>query len=259
MRFSGALVVLATLAPFASAVPIISSPAAGASLPGGAAIKVTWADDGVAPAISALTTYQIFLYSGANASPAQLWASPAASFTAGNSASITIPLGTGGSTTNAYFLGLQSTATAGGTVTTYSSRFTLTGMTGSFAPAVVTANAAVTGTAGPPTVNAVASAAVPAAGTTAAGDFGIAYTLQTGLTRYAPMQPIPPTAITATATTPLYPTSAVQFASTYMAVPSILTTLTQPQTYSAASHANTAAPAAQPSDDMAKFLARWKD
>jgi hypothetical protein len=131
-----------------------------------------------------------------------------------------------------------STAAAGGTVTNYSSRFTLTGMTGTFSQTVQDGLLTVSGTTGPGTVNQVTNAA----GTSAAADDGVwgtPYNLQTGLTKYAPMQPVPPTAITATNTSPLYPTSSVVLASTYLAIPSIVTTLTQPQTFSVSSHANT--------------------
>ena|SRR5438067_1595354 len=93
------------------------------------------------------------------------------------------------------FLKIQSVAAAGGTVINYSDRFTLTGMTGIFPPDVVTANAAVKGTAGPPTVNQVAGAN-PGAAPSGTGPFAIPYTMQTGLTKYAPMQPLPPTKIT---------------------------------------------------------------
>jgi hypothetical protein len=53
------------------------------------------------------------------------------------------------------------------------------------------------------------------------------------------MQPVPPTAITATNTSPLWPTSSVVFASTFLPIPSIVTTLTQANTFSVSSHANT--------------------
>ena len=133
----------------------------------------------------------------------------------------------------------MSTATAGGTITSYSSRFTLTGMSGTFSAAVTTANAGVTSADPPAAKNALANAGNAATGTVAEGIFGTPYTLQTGLTKYAPMQPVPPTAITKTATAPLWPTSAVQFASTFLPIPSVVTTLTQSQTFSVASHANT--------------------
>jgi hypothetical protein len=166
-----------------------------------------------------------------------------------------------------------SVATAGGTVTNYSNRFTLTGMTGTFSQTVTDGLTSVTGTAGPDTVNDVTGAAGTAA--VAEGVWGTPYNLQTGLTKYAPMQPVPPTAITATNTSPLWPTSSVVLASTYLPIPSVVTTLTQPQTFSVPSHANTvhftvalncadantlqAAPASEPTDDMQRFLNRWKD
>ena len=134
-----------------------------------------------------------------------------------------------------------STATAGGTVTNYSDRFTLTGMTGVFSTTIQTALATVSGTTGPATVNnvAAAGAAAGAAGTAADGAFGTPYNLQTGLTKYAPMQPVPPTSITATNTSPLWPTSSVVLASTFLPIPSIATTITQANTFSVSSHANT--------------------
>jgi hypothetical protein len=130
-----------------------------------------------------------------------------------------------------------STAAAGGTVTNYSNRFTLTGMTGTFSQDVTNALLTVSGTTGPDTVNDVTGTSATTA--VEEGVWGTPYNLQTGLTRYAPMQPVPPTAITATNTSPLWPTSSVSLATTYLAIPSIVTTLTQPQTFSVSSHANT--------------------
>ena len=124
-------------------------------------------------------------------------------------------------------------------MTNYSNRFTLSGMTGVFSAAVITALGTVSGTAGPPTVNNVAAAA-PAAGPATTGtEAEVAYTAQTGTIRYAPMQPVPGTKITATNTAPLFPTSAVVLASTYLPIPSIVSTITVAQTFSVASHANT--------------------
>ncbi|MCJ1359114.1 MAG: hypothetical protein MMC33_009114 [Icmadophila ericetorum] len=123
----------------------------------------------------------------------------------------------------------------------------------------------VTGTAGPAAVNTVqAGGAVPGAGGAgggADGSFGISYQFQTeGLTRYAPMQPKPGSTITATNTAPMFPPSAFSVATTLLPTPSIVTTITQPVDYSAStSIENTGLPAAQPSDDMQKFLNRWKD
>ncbi|KAH0536993.1 hypothetical protein FGG08_006165 [Glutinoglossum americanum] len=142
---------------------------------------------------------------------------------------------------------------AGGTVINYSSRFSLTGMTGTFPPDVVTGLKSVSGTDGPPTDNQVAGSAP------GDGPFAVPYTMQTGPTRYAPMQPQPGTSITAKKVTPLWPTSAVTFAKTFLPQPTIQTTLTQNPTYGLPSIENDASPAPMPNDDMQKFLNRWKD
>lgn len=257
MRFL-TLQALAAVLPLVYADVKFTAPAAGASVPGGTAFTVTWADTGDAPALADLSSYTLFLFSGSNAAPAQLYQLSASTFAAaGKSVSVTVPVATGGLGTNAYFLGMLSVATAGGTVWNYSDRFTLTGMTGTFDPTVDAAVKAVSGTSGPPTVNNVVSNA--ATGSVGEGAWAIPYNLQTGLTKYAPMQPVPPTAITATNTSPLWPTSAVQFATTFLPVPSEVTTLTQSNTHSISSRANTAAAASSPTDDMQRFLNRWKD
>jgi len=138
------------------------------------------------------------------------------------------------------YIGILSTAKAGGTITNYSDRFTLAGMTGSFPPDVATANAAVVGTAGPPKVNRVAAAPLPGVGGTIdPGAWGTPYNLQTGPVRFAPMQPIPPTKITKTEVTPLWPTSSVPLATTFLPIAPIATTQTQAQQFAATSHANT--------------------
>lgn len=134
---------------------------------------------------------------------------------------------------------MLSVATAGGTIWNYSSRFTLTGMTGSFSAAVAADVLAVTGTDGPAVVNDVTGSGTTATAGTGVGPWATPYNLQVGLTKYAPMAPVPGTAITATNTSPLWPTSSVVLASTFLPVASQVTTLTQSQTYSVASHANT--------------------
>lgn len=193
-----------------------------------------------------------------------------------------------------------------GTVTNYSPRFSLTGMTGSFPNNVAAAVTKISGTDGPKTENSAQANQAAGAGASAgpSGAYAVPYTMQTGSIKYAPMQKPPGTAITAKNPTPLYPTSSVQFASTYLPMPSQITTMTAPLTGSAQSRANTvwemsllvtyvfsplglalfadhrypffssfcsravafadflilqAAPAVKPSDDMQRYLNRWKD
>lgn len=153
-----------------------------------------------------------------------------------------------------------SVASEGGTVTNFSPRFSLTGMTGVFPATVITGLQGVTGTAGPDTINAVSNGAAAGAAP-AASAFTVPYQLQTGLTKYAPMQPVPPTKITAKSPTPLHPTSAFTIATTWLPKPSIVTTITASQTFSASSVENQASPVSNPNsnNDMAKFLKRWAD
>lgn len=145
----------------------------------------------------------------------------------------------------------------GGELTTYSDRFSYSGMTGTWGAKVKEGLDNLDGTAGPATVDGTTDAAAGAPGV--AGDFGVEYTMQTGPTRYAPMQPVPPTKVTATNTKPLYPQSNVRIATTFLPIPNIQTTITQSQTFSVSSVENTVAAAPHPTDDMQKFLNRWKD
>ncbi|KAF7897860.1 uncharacterized protein EAF01_008826 [Botrytis porri] len=256
MRFSQAIVLLA-YAPFAIAYPTFSAPAAAAVETAATPFTVTWADNGDAPAIADVTTYQLDVCAGSNSgADLKVIYAVTASATLGStlSTSVTVPAASGSSVTNAYFMRMIAT-TASGTVTVYSKRFSISGMTGSFG-----ATYTITGTDGPATVNNVADTAVASSsGTANEGVYGIPYQSQTGLTRYAPMGRMPGTAITATNTEPQYPTSSVSLATAHLDPATIYTTLTQAQTASFASHANTLAAASMPTDDMAKFLARWKD
>jgi len=260
MRSSAAFFIVLTFISSVFADVKFSTPAAGGSVPAGTAYKVTWTDSTTAPVLADLKSYNLLLFTGSNTNPLPVTTLITGGlFTAGNSVSITVPPGIGGPGKNAYFLQITSVANEGGDVINYSDRFTMTGMTGTFTAEQAAALKDVSGTAGPPTSNNVGAADGADASGTADGEFGVTYTAQVGNTRYARMQPVPGTKITATNTAPMYPTSSVSFATTFLPSPSIATTLTQPQTYSASSHANTAAAAPQPTDDMQRFLARWKD
>ena len=134
---------------------------------------------------------------------------------------------------------IATAKTGDGQYIVYSDRFAYSGMTGKniLNPTVKQAATDVTGTAGPPSEDTL-STANP---TTAAGDdqYAVEYTMQTGLTRYAPMQPVPGTKVTATNTKPQFPTSSVRIAKSRLPIPSQLTTLTATQTFSTKSMENT--------------------
>lgn len=81
---------------------VFTSPAPGAQVVGGSTFTVSWKDSGVAPLLTDLLTYQLFLFSGGNAAPFQLYnLLPATSFAAGNTATVTVPATIGGTGTNA--------------------------------------------------------------------------------------------------------------------------------------------------------------
>ncbi|KAJ9669815.1 Cell wall synthesis protein kre9 precursor [Coniosporium apollinis] len=144
----------------------------------------------------------------------------------------------------------------GGRVINYSKRFTLKGVTGVFPAAVITGLKSVTTTDGPATQK-DSTGARPAPAE--AGDFGVPYLEQTGIMKFAPMQKLPPTKITKKDTKPLFPTTSFQIARTWLPTPKQKTTTTQSRTYKFSSMENTVAAAAHPTDDMERFLARWKD
>ena len=140
------------------------------------------------------------------------------------------------------FIKMIAVGKTGGQLLTYSDRFSFSGMTGKgiLSDAVKAAVKDIDTTTGPPTVDTTTDGTNPAEPDPVDGDvYKVDYAMQTGLTRYAPMQPVPPTKITAKNTKPLYPTSSVKIAKTRLPIPSQLTTLTQSQTFSVKSMENT--------------------
>ncbi|KAJ4291949.1 Cell wall synthesis protein kre9 precursor [Kalmusia sp. IMI 367209] len=263
-RLLAPLAVLAAFTTLASAGIQITSPKAGDKLTAGNALKVEWKEGGSGPDVADLTTYQVFLCAGPNnpgdTSTINFVITPSGDFAkGGSSAEGKVDKGVGGnSPANAYYVKIVATAKKGGTLTVFSDRFSFTGMTGSFSSAFTTAMKDVTGTDGPKDVDATVGDTADAS-SPADEEFEVDYTMQTGATRYAPMQPVPQTKITAKAAKPQYPTSSVAIAKTKLPIPSIQTTITQSQTHKVSSIENTVAAAPMPSDDMAKFLNRWKD
>ena len=225
------LSILLSLLGFTSADVEFTSPAAGTTLTGGGAITITWRESGVAPPLSDLSTYSLYLCAGGNDESTIIQLAPVTtqgSFANGNTAEGSFAASLGASIpANAYFFKMVSQSTTGGTVTNYSPRFSLSDMTGVFPQNVITGMQSVTGTEGPPTQNDEGSS--PSSGAT--GSFALPWDMQTGLTKYAAMQPYPPTKITAKTRTPLFPSSPYTVATTLMGHPTILTTVTQPVTW----------------------------
>lgn len=250
----------AALAAGAFAAPQITSPAAGASLPGTGAITVEWKDDGEAPKLTALQSFTLQLVVGGNteADSATILGGSPVTFGSATSTDFTgLAPALADEVKNGFYFRMISVASQGGTVVTFSDRFSLTGMTGTTAKNFVDA-ATAAGTAVPATQdNTANNAAAGDAG--AAGDPDTPYSEQTGLIRYAPMQSVPPTKITKKDLKPLYPTSSYKIATAFLPTPVPTKTITASQTFSADSMENTASPVPGPEGDMRRFLNRWKD
>jgi len=191
-----------------------------------------------------------------------------------SSDSLPVPKGAGPLATNAYFLKMLVTTSEGQTAQFYSDRFSIAGMNGAFPGSASGKSSAeveeayrmvktdITAVPQQLAGRQVAPAApVPPADPAAAtaGD-APAYSLQTaGNMKTAPMQQQPGTTITAQNTDPLYPTTAYNLARSALPIPEFVTTQTLPRTWATSSIENQASAATQPADDMAKYLARWKD
>ena len=128
-------------------------------------------------------------------------------------------------------------AAQGGTIISYSDRFSISGMTGAFSPTVASAAKAIKDTKGPDTQNNIGDSG---GGQTAASSGTVApYTAQTGPIRYAPMQQKPGTKITAKSASRRYPTSSVRIASTYLPPASQTQTVTATNTFTTQSTEHT--------------------
>lgn len=158
---------------------------------------------------------------------------------------------------------MVSVSQKGGTVINYSSRFSMTGMTGVFPAPVVAGLKTVSGTGGPSTVNNVVTGAGAGTVVSAGIDqnmYSIPFAEQSGPLRYASMQRVPPTKITKQKPTPLNPTSPYTIATTFLEPNTeIQSTVVEPITWSYKHLEHTGTPAAMPDTNMQKFLRRWVD
>jgi hypothetical protein len=148
------------------------------------------------------------------------------------------------------FLKIISVVASGGTVTNFSPRFSMSGMTGSFPDNVIAGLKSVTGTTGP------ASQVDTTGDKIDAASFGVPYSMQTGPIIYAPMQTYPGTKITKSKPTPLYPTSAYTIATTFLpANVAIQSTATQAITWAFSQQENPVGVIISfPSDETKPFL-----
>ena len=119
----------------------------------------------------------------------------------------------------------------------FSSRFTFTNMTGSFKPQIQNAVNSMQATNGPtPTQDREHKGLHKRQNI---GAHTIAYELQTGATRYAPMAKKPGSTIPPGTPTPQHPTSPYAIVTAYMGSPTVETTKSAEATYSVSSIENT--------------------
>lgn len=199
-------------------------------------VEVTWDDDGNAPSLDDFNSFDIILCTGPNEDIQRVaylaQGLRPADLDGTYRAEIQASAGANGN----YFIQIYSAISTAQFTIHYTPRFTLSGMTGSETPS---------GSGAPPSpqIN------IPNGGASAvdSASFTIPYTLQTGRTRYAPMQSQPGSTTTHTTWSRRFPTSAVTYYSSLRASPNVASTITPGWSYSKTSYINDATPAPHPS------------
>ncbi|KAH3669435.1 hypothetical protein OGAPHI_001556 [Ogataea philodendri] len=197
--------------------------------------EVGFDDDGTSPDISTALSFTITLVTGPNTditARSTLAESISLSDLTDNKYKVTVDADVGAS--GSYYIQIYASFGSSSYTIHYTPRFQLKGMTGSLAAS---------GSGDPP--------AAQTAGVSESVDsksFTVPYTLQTGKTRYAPMQLQPGSTITATSWSRRFPTSAVTYFTTIAGTPSVYSTKTPGWSYTMSSLVNYATPAPFPSE-----------
>lgn len=186
-------------------------------------MTITWTDSGSSPTFAQLTTATILICTGSNAEIQCFGAMPLGSGIAVANGQLSVALSTieavGGD--GPYFIQITALDGTSGNTIHYSNRFTMSGMTGTIAA-----------TSGGDTTPPAAQINIALDPSQQSLSILVPYTLQTGPTRYAPMQLQPGT----TVTRPLsavqrLPTSAVTLYKSAQGSPNVMTTLTPGWSY----------------------------
>lgn len=214
----------------------ITSPIAGSSFTSASTVTITWVDDGAAPALSQLQTLSILLCTGPNTKVNCFYhgLDNAVVSTLGGTFSFPIAPAAALAANGKFYFQLYAATPGKGSTIHYSNRFTLTGMTGT---AIIPSEG--TDLSPPASINEFNTGNKPADNNAPYSSFFVPFSLQTGATRYAPMQLQPGTKVThALSATRRFPTSSVSFFTTYSMKPFQVTTTTQPITYSKSQYVN---------------------
>lgn len=208
------------------------------------AIPIPFEDDGNSPKFSEISSTKVLLCTGSNSDINCLTTiitfTPTASQT---SVDVNLVPYLGLGSNGPYFFQFYSVATAGGFTIHYSPRISLTGMTG-------TLKATDGGDTAPPDsqVDVVGAGGDANSNDPNSLTMGqVAYTAQTGRTRYAPMQMQPPTKVThSLKATRRMPTSSVSYFTAYQSKPYAVTTVTPSWSYTILQGPNWAPTQSQP-------------
>ncbi|CAH2350931.1 putative cell wall synthesis protein Kre9p [[Candida] railenensis] len=239
------LLLFIALAFKASADVSISAPTEDASFSGSsgtASVKLSWVDDTDDDtddySLSNAKTYTISLCYYTETSFTCVKTPLASAKTFSSPYSYTASIDSTDYSDGTYFFQIYTVFDDKSTTIHYSNDFSLTDMSGSAA----TITATYTGD----TPDAQTSATGAGAGTINSASFSVAYTAQTGKTRYAPMQTQPGSTITATTWSRRYATSAVTYYTSLSPSPNVQSTITPGWSYTAVSAVNWASVAPYP-------------
>ena len=246
--------VLAHLCRFALADIDILKPTDGQSFtPSNGNIQITlqFSDNGQTPAVTAFALYTVLLCTGANddincfytieksLSPASL---KKTQDTDGNNVySYTLSFSSSTVGDGQFYLQVSAKVDAHDYTLHYSPRFSLSSMKGLISSYTYSDDVQPTAQYVLPAFN--------AGGNIDSRSFTVPYTLQTGTSRFAPMQQQPNTTVTKTTWSNRYPTSAVTYYSTFRKSMQQMTTITPGWSYTFKSDFNYATAAACPSDN----------
>ena len=220
---------------------VIDSPSAGDTftvLGGEVTIPLTWEDDGDDPSDDEISSYSFKLCTGPNdpIEGLQLIKGITPSEVKGNSYDAVFEADNGAD--GSYFVQIYCSLSNGGYMIRYSNRIKLSGMSGTYKPS---------GSGSPPDGETDADDNAQENNAETSKSFTVPYTLQTGKTRFAPMQMQPGSQITASSWSRRFPSSAVTFYSTFASQPKIISTATPGWSYTMSSFVNYATPAPFPS------------
>ncbi|ODV63099.1 cell wall synthesis KRE9KNH1 [Ascoidea rubescens DSM 1968] len=220
-------------------------------------VDVAWVDSGGDPSVDEVTSYTFTLCTGRNSDITAISVIAASVSTTSNTYTCSIDSSLVSS--GVYYIQVYALYSTGYSIH-YTKRFRLSGMTGTLESTGALTDdspSAQYSFAGTDTDTDTETTVETEAVDTSAS-FKITYTLQTGRTRFAPMQTQPGSTVTATTWRRKFPTSAVTYYSTVQPSPVVYSTITPGWSYSRTSYFNYASYAPYPSENGGWYSANFK-